>query len=145
MLLSVFNTRRPAPAPITGVELQLLSPVPQSEPIALSAQAAGSDQYEVAGDQFDAAGEWQVTVTVKRAGLPDATYRLPWTVTEAYETARRPVVVSNRPLAPMLTVGAELLAFLIVLACLVARFGGRASKRVATGLDRSGRRPGQIR
>lgn len=95
--LGVFNTRRPIPAPIERVAVQLQPP----DQIALSLIAepqSAEGQYQIVGDVINAAGQWPISVTVQRPGLDDATTATVWTVLPTLPSARRPVVISNRPL-----------------------------------------------
>jgi copper transport protein len=139
--LGVFNTRRPAPAPIEAVVVDLRAPGAGGD-TQLPAEAQGNGHYQVVGDALTSAGDWQLTVVVKRPGLPDTVAVLPWTVA-APTAAPRPVLVSNRPLAPGLTLAALLLA-LLLLGVLAAPWlrrapGGclRALSRKATPCERS--------
>lgn len=114
--LGVFNTRRPAPAPIELVFVQLQPPGQPA--VSLIAVPEAEGKYQIRGDVINAAGEWQITIVVTRTGLPDTSVTTPWTVLAASAfPARRPVLVSNRPLGPWLTSLASGLALL---------FGGAA-------------------
>jgi copper transport protein len=110
--LGVFNTRRPAPAPIERVLLELQPPGQPA--VSLDAEPQGQDKYQIAGDAINIAGQWQISIIVRRTGLPDTVVATPWTVMPAVQSVmRRPVLVSNRPLAPLLTPIAVGLALLI--------------------------------
>jgi copper transport protein len=114
--LGVFNTRRPAPAPIEQVLVQLQPPGQPA--VSLIAEPEAEGKYQITGDVINAPGEWQISIVVTRTGLPDTSVTTPWTVLAASASpARRPVLVSNRPLAPWLTSLASGLALL---------FGGAA-------------------
>ena len=114
--LGVFNTRRPAPAPIEQVLVRLQPPGQPA--VSLIAEPEAEGKYQISGDVINAPGEWQISIVVARAGLPDAIAATPWTVRAASAApARRPVLVSDRPLAPWLTPLAGGLALL---------FGGAA-------------------
>ena len=114
--LGVFNTRRPAPAPIEQVLVQLQPPGQPA--VSLIAEPEAEGKYQITGDVINAPGEWQISIVVTRTGLPDTSVTTPWTVLPASASpARRPVLVSNRPLAPWLTPLASGLALL---------FGGAA-------------------
>ena len=105
--IGAFDTRRPAPAPIKHVTVRFTPPNGASE-FVRDAELIGNGKYQIAGDTIDVAGDWQMTVAVQRPGLPDATWTLPWTVVSPTEAYRRPVQISNQPLAPWLTLAAGL-------------------------------------
>ncbi len=114
--LGVFNTRRPAPAPIEQVLVRLQPPGQPA--VSLIAKPEAEGKYQITGDVINASGEWQISIVVTRTGLPDTSVATPWTVLAASASpARRPVLVSNRSLAPWLTLLAGGLALL---------FGGAA-------------------
>jgi copper transport protein len=122
--LGVFDTRRPAPAPIDEVAVQfrlLGEPAPVSRPAA----ALRAGRYELAGASIAGAGDIAIVVTVRRAGLPDAIATFPWTVQPAAQQPRA-VLVSNQPLA--LWADRAALAIVLLLAGLVV--GGGAWLRV---------------
>ena len=106
-VVDVFDTRRPAPAPITGVTVSLpnLAPV-QAQPL--------DDGHWSVPVTASRAGTTSIRVRVHRAGEPDVTGRLPWTV----GTGRlpRPATISQAPLrAWLLRAAAALVAALIAL------------------------------
>ncbi len=109
--LSVLNTRRPAPAPIEAVVVQLRSLEVEGSDVTLNAETLGSGRYQVAGNYFKSAGKWEVEVTVNRPGLPQTKLIVPWQVLPT-EANRRPVVFSNEPLAPWLSLVAIVVAVL---------------------------------
>jgi copper transport protein len=106
--LGVFDTRRPAPAPIGQVRVQLQAQGSQTASPALVAAALGSGRYEISDGSIAHAGAWNVIVVVQRPGLPDATTTLPWTVL----APARPVLISDAPLAPWLVAAALIVALL---------------------------------
>ncbi len=109
--LGVFDTRRPAPAPIGEVAVQLMSPGTQN--IArLVASPLGKGRYEVIDDSIAGADDMSIVVTVRRAGLPDAIATLPWTVLPVAQQPRV-VLVSNSPLAPWADRAALAIALLL--------------------------------
>lgn len=114
ILLDVFNTRRPAPAPFDKVSIRLRAPGDQVG-VAVIAEPIGEGHYQVVGGYINADGQWQIAATVSRPGMPDAVLSAPWVVSPAVQTTRYPVVVSNRPLAPWLTLASILTA--VVLGC----------------------------
>jgi copper transport protein len=116
--LGVFNTRRPAPAPITHVAVRMLPPAGQSSFGPVDAEALDNGHYQIAGDMINAAGDWRILISVVRPGLPDTTATLPWTVLPL-AAQPRPVLVSNRPLAPTLTLAAAIVALLLGIALIL--------------------------
>lgn len=97
--VGVFNTRRPPPAPIERVTVKLTPPL--GSPATLIATTSENGRYEFPSDAITSTGDWQVSVIVTRPNLPDAVLNVPWRVTPLAAAARvRPVVISNRPLAP---------------------------------------------
>lgn len=119
----VASTRRPAPAEIESVTLRFsrdgkaaLAPMVETEP----------GRFRVAGDYLDRSGDWRIGVIVRRTGLPSTTLPYLWT---AAPEAGRPVLVSDRPLRPILTnLAFALLTLLAVLGAF--RFRPRARRRL---------------
>ncbi len=98
-IVDVFDTRRPAPAPVTGVDLRL-----GARTLPLRSLVDGHWSAPVS---LDAPGPHSLTVVVHRSGIPDTTGRFGWVVGGS---AHHAVVVSQRPLGPRLLLGSELLA-----------------------------------
>ncbi|MFG3601259.1 copper resistance CopC family protein [Micromonospora chersina] len=96
--IAVGDTRRPAPAPVTGVSLLLTGPNGEQagHPVTRTA-----DGWVVTVDDIRTPGAWRVGVTVLRDGLPPVTDTHPWLV-PAGESAAAPVRVSAAPLRPAL-------------------------------------------
>ncbi len=111
---NVYNTRRPIPAPIEDVSVRLRSISEPGTNLVLPAELLGKDRYQIAGGFIKTAGDWEISITVNRPGMPAADISFPWKVlsNQGY-TARRPVVFSNEPLTPWLIGGALGLAFLL--------------------------------
>lgn len=128
LTLGVFDTRRPAPAPIAQVRVQLEAQGSQAVPPPVVATALGGGRYEISDGSISHPGAWNVIVVVQRAGLPDATTTFPWTVL----APARPVVISASPLMPWMAAAA-----LVVMLLLTALFStwrlrrGLAQARVA--------------
>src|SRR3990172_1818246 len=113
--LNVYNTRRPAPAPLGNVAIQLRAPGKRGDAIMLMPERLAEGRYQLAGDFMDAPGEWQVAVGVTREGMADALVMIPWTVLPISQTvARRPVLISSQPLAPWLNLAAAGLALIVI-------------------------------
>jgi len=137
--VGVLDTRRPAPAPIEQVAVQLQSPDGQTGPPAV-AQPLGQSLFELAGRSI-AAGPWRVAVIVSRPGLPDARIQVPWTVAPAVTpTSPNRAFLSSQPLAPLTTPLAGLLAALFAVAGGTAflRRPARSPWREAVGMPRAG-------
>lgn len=131
--LGVYNTRRPAPAPITSVDVQLFPPNGGSA-IVQPAPAIGNSQYQVAGGMITMPGDWRITVIAHRAGMRDAAGTLPWTVLPpAQPGADRPPLISRQPLAPLVDGGALALLLLAAVAT-VAAVAWRRSSRAGRAL-----------
>lgn len=122
VLLGVFDTRRPAPAPIAAVTItvQATGGVQQSS---LTAEQLADHQWSVPV-ALTAAGTTTVHLSVRRAGLPDAGSTFHWTVGAA-PTHLRARVLSQAPLRRILTIGAGGLAVLVLYGWLLARYWRR--------------------
>lgn len=119
-VVDVFDTRRPAPAPVTGVDLRL-----DGRTVALTALADGHWTSPVT---LAAPGRDPIGVVVHRAGLRDSSTTLRWVVGGR---VHRPVVISQRPLrTPLLLGGTALLALALAGWAVV---GLRLSRRPAQG------------
>ena len=142
--LGVFDTRRPAPAPIDQVGVRLLSQPGDAAP-ELRASPQGAGRYEIVDAALAHSGTWQLAVTVRRAGLPDAVATLPWAVLPPAR-ANRPVVLSAAPLAPWAWGAALLAAATMALAAwLVLRrraLRAASSAQPAINTTQPGRAPG---
>jgi copper transport protein len=123
--VNVFNTRRPAPAPIGDVNVRFIAPAQSQPDTELTAVSQGSGHYQVTTDLFTSPGKWKIGLTIHRLGMSDTVLEDEWTVLPPVGPAyTRPVMVSNRPLAPILTATAEagaLVVFLVSLAYLARR------------------------
>ena len=105
-VVDVFDSRRPAPAPILGVDVGIgtSTPVPAT---------ALEDGHWTSGAVDAAAGATSITVVVHRAGVPDVTSRTPWTVGEA-SGQTHPALVSTAPVRSGLRLLAALLGAVAV-------------------------------
>ncbi|MCW3815114.1 copper resistance protein CopC [Micromonospora sp. DR5-3] len=115
--ISVGDTRRPAPAQVTGVSLLLTGPNGER---AVHPVTRTADGWVVTVDDIRSPGQWRVGVTVLREGLPPVSDTHPWLVPAG--DAAAPVRVSAAPLRPALD-RAALLVALVALAG--AAFAGR--------------------
>lgn len=120
--VAVFETRRPSPGPVTGVDLGLGRRTVAATPI-------GDGHWTATLDDVPA-GTTVVEVTVHRAGLPDTTWRRPWVV--GHGTPGRHPVVSNAPVAGALrALDAALVVLLGTGAVLLLRTRRRRRSAVA--------------
>lgn len=104
----VLNTRRPVPAPISKVSVELQRDIPGSTPTVVGTTRAEGARYD--GGAVDlAAGDLQVTVTVSRPGLPDARTRMAWVVGSP-PISQHPTVVSLAPIGPVVNAAAIVVA-----------------------------------
>ncbi|MDT4980096.1 MAG: copper transport protein [Pseudonocardiales bacterium] len=134
VLVDVFDTRRPAPAPIRRVLVSIIGlDGRDSAPVAADRLADG--RWSVATG-LDAPGRTRVRITVQRAGLPDATHLYRWTVTGGAQHTR-PATVSTAPLGGLLENVALALAVLLGLGGSLALWRRRAKRR-PTPLHRRG-------
>jgi copper transport protein len=101
LTVDVHDTRRPAPGPITKVTVAGTGSGSDGAPAAAAAEAGRWD----AGSVTVGPGELPLLVTVARAGLPDVTASVPWTVPPAPIPRHRPIL-STAPLRPALDVAA---------------------------------------
>ena len=114
--LGVHDTRRPSPGTISGV--QVTATTPDGTAVRRAATRVDRTTYQVSDWSVSMSGTWQLSVTISRNGLPDVVSSTPWVVPPAGPTG--PVLVSNQPLAPILTP--------------VAAVGGAAVVVLAVGL-----------
>lgn len=108
--IDVFDTRRPAPAPVRQVLLSLRSPDGATSTV--PAQRQESTRWLVTTDAITGSGRWTLTVRALRPGMPAATSEFGWSV--ATPGARlRHATVSSRPLAPVTGAAAAILGGLL--------------------------------
>ncbi|MCI4065927.1 copper resistance protein CopC [Micromonospora sp. R77] len=123
--ISVGDTRRPAPGPVTGVSLLLTGP---NGARAVHPVTRTADGWVATVDDIRTPGDWRVGVTVLRDGLPPVTDTHPWLVPAADPTGPA-VRVSAAPLRPVLDRAALLLTLVGV--AVVAVVGRRWRHRIA--------------
>jgi copper transport protein len=135
--LDVYDTRRPAPARIGSVLVTLTGPGGRAETAVATAQ--GSGRWLLPTDALSEPGRWAVDVSVTRQGLAVSQQSYSWVVADPTRGARR-TIVSDRPLAPVLTRVAEGFAAVVVL--LVLPFLAQAfGRRRRTSAPPSGASP----
>jgi methionine-rich copper-binding protein CopC len=81
LTVRVADLRRPAAAPIEQVQLSM-TPPDGGYVLHFEATDHGGGRYQAYGADLPTAGEWDVTVIVSRAGLPDVHYDLIWSLPE---------------------------------------------------------------
>ena len=94
------SSRRPPPGPLEGLSLRLAPAAGEAREVALRELAPG--RYS-GGAQLPQAGQWRMTVVMRRGGQR-LTAGFGWSVSPADRA--RPVVVSARPLAPLVNAAA---------------------------------------
>jgi len=94
--VDVFDSRRPAPAPVTGVRLTLRS----EDGVQTTAPALdqGAGRWLLTTDAVRSPGRWSVRVDVDRPGLPVTSATYPWTVPGPGARLDH-TIVSSSPLA----------------------------------------------
>lgn len=113
--IGVYNTRRPAPAQITGVDAFLLSPTGDTLDHRV-ATALGGDNYQITGVTLARSGSTGMRVLVHRDRLPVAELTLNWTVASPTPPGVVPhaTILSQQPLAPLADGAAVALLILAV-------------------------------
>jgi copper transport protein len=133
VLVGVFDTRRPSPAPVREVLVTVGSGR------AVAAQPAGDNTWS-APVTIDTTGPAAVTVTVVRNGIADTAHDYAWTVRGGARA--RPVVVSDTPVASWLRRAALAEALVVLLAAArvvsVARRTRRSRAAENTGSAQAG-------
>jgi len=71
-------------------------------------------RYRLGGSHLSLAGRWRIDIAVRRKGMEDSVAKFDWTVSSPSQV--RPVVLSNRPLEPLLTFAAALAMIGVLLA-----------------------------
>jgi copper transport protein len=112
--VGVFDTRRPAPAPIRTVQLSI--PRGSQSRVGWSrATRVGDHYWQVAGTQLDGSRQWPLAVRITRPGLPEQVARVSWTVRRPGPRAAPAWVMQPGPslarfVSPVSAVGAAALA-----------------------------------
>jgi copper transport protein len=123
--IGVLDSRRPAPAAISRVTVQL-EPASGVGGATLEARATTPGHYEIDDLAISQSGAWSLAFRVDRPRMRTASVDVPWTVDPPL-AAPHSIVVSDAPLAPLATPLA--LALAVVLGLLAA--AGIARRRAS--------------
>ena len=115
VLVGVFDTRRPALAPISEVQVAILGPSGRGEP--QRAELLSNGKWSLATRLVES-GPVRVKVLVRREGLPDATRSFNWVVGGGQIHARA-ARVSTAPISGLLASAATVLLFAALTAALL--------------------------
>jgi copper transport protein len=129
LAVDLFNTRRPAPAPIGHVVVSLRTPASGAAG-ALVKLTKVSDSHWDGGAVNIAPGGLGMDVLVQRTGLAPNSTSVPWTV-NGPKLWHQPTVVSSAPLAPLDSGAAAAVALIALAACVVSRRRSRLLGRRA--------------
>jgi len=124
--IRAVSTRRPAPAEIARVIVRFTYLGSESTPISVDAQEESPGSYRLSGDYFSLAGPYQVDVIVRRSGVGDVVTHFDWIV--APFAASRKVILSNKPLEPLLSKAASLGLLAIALTGIAVRYLAHPAK-----------------
>lgn len=125
LLVDVYNTRRPAHAPVRSVEI-VLTPA-GGTPQTLVAEPLVDDQWSIHTD-LAVPGRIAVRVIVHRAGLDDTSAVSSWVVGRAPDRTRA-AVVSTAPIGPALRVAALALMIALLVSWFLLPIGTGAVRR----------------
>jgi copper transport protein len=127
---TVLDTLRPPPAQVRSVTMTFSR---GARHVTVAATRLDANRWQVAGTQLSASGGWRIAVAMERKGLDRATYATPWTVSSAPlpPGTHRPRY-SQRPLGPILSALALVLAALLVAAVLWRSRGRLGIRRART-------------
>lgn len=110
--IGVFDTRRPAPAPIDDVTLVRRDPL-GGERAPVPARRVGDGRYEVGGDLFEEPGRWLLGVVVERVGMSPVSLVVDWEVPPVGTPTDPPRGLSQVRLADLAPLGALVLALIL--------------------------------
>jgi copper transport protein len=103
--VDVLNTRRPAPAEILRVLVRLTYLEEDLGTQTVILDSEDSETYRLSTSLLSLPGAWRAQVAVRRYGLEDSVADFDWQVESLAPAAPpRPVILSNAPLGPALTV-----------------------------------------
>ena len=126
--VTVDQTRRPEPGPVTGVSAALIGPTGGSSALRKMTASELANHWQLSGVNLTAAGTWHISVAVHRTGRPDVVWESTWTVSGGPLGARQPII-SDRAWGSLLDGLAAAVAVLFGL--------------LAVGVPRAMRRPKQ--
>jgi hypothetical protein len=117
--VDAVNTRRPPPAEIVNVLVQLTYRERDFGTQTLIVEPQDADTYRLNTPALSVAGAWHAQVVVRRTGMEDTVAEFEWRVESlAPAIPPRPIVISNTPLEPPLTLMAVGLSTVIGLAAI---------------------------
>jgi copper transport protein len=126
---TVLDTLRPPPAQVRRVTMTFSR---GARHVTVPATRLDANRWQVAGTQLSASGGWRIAVAIERKGLDRATYATAWTVSSApFPPGTHRPRYSQRPLGPIMSALALVLAALLVAAALWrsrARLGIRRAR-----------------
>jgi copper transport protein len=111
--VGAVSTRRPAPREIQSVRLVFTSG--ERTVVSKRLDEVKPGRYRLGGEYLNEAGPWRIEALVGHGGLQASQVSFDWTVESPVPP--RPVLVSSRPLEPILTRAAALLLFCLAIAC----------------------------
>jgi len=111
MLVRAVTIRRPALADIGSVILTVQGEGEASVSLPMEQLAPGN--FQTGGEQLDRTGGWNLGVVLERPGIGETTVPFAWTVGGG-KVAREPII-SDKPLAPVLTVAAATTGLILLL------------------------------
>jgi copper transport protein len=127
--VDVFNSRRPAPAPIAAVQVALTGPSGNRDLAAATPQGEG--RWVAATDLLVAPGTWSIDVLVSRPGYPTSAGHYRWVVADPANRAG-PRVVSAAALRPWTDRLGIAAGTLLVLAGAAGALQARGRRRVTS-------------
>jgi len=106
------SNRRPAPAEVLRVILRLTYQDQDLGMTSVDMEEVEPGFFLIGSDVLNLVGVWQMDVVVRRQGMEDSIARFFWMVPPSGPA--QPVVVSNQPWEPLLTLAAAVLLLLVV-------------------------------
>ncbi|MCB8984098.1 MAG: copper resistance protein CopC/CopD [Ardenticatenaceae bacterium] len=106
------SNRRPPPAEVLRVILRLTYQDQDLGLTSLDLEEVEPGFYLIGDNALNVAGTWHIDAVVRRRGLEDSVAQFSWVVPQS--GPERPVVVSNQPWEPVLTLAAALLLLVVI-------------------------------
>ncbi len=94
--VTVDQTRRPEPGPVTGVSAALVGPDGRALPRRSMVRSELANGWDLPSVNLTAAGPWRVDIAVHRAARPDVVWSSRWTVAGGSLGSRPPVLSDRR-------------------------------------------------